>query len=213
MELNGINSMDEQWYIKGKYSANREGKIFSYVSGERKERKQSLIQNGYLGIELRIDGKRCFSVAHKVIWETFNGKIPDGMQINHINEDKRDNRLENLELVTPSENVNFGSRNKRVAAKLKGGHLNAIKAVTKGKYTSAKIILEDALTHERTEYESMKAAAIKLGYKSLNAIKNYIYTAERKGRNFIKVKGKKYIFYRGNKNSIIDIRKKDALIY
>ena len=43
-----------------------------------------------------IGGKR-FQL-HRVIWEAFNGPIPEGAQIDHVNGDKLDNRLENLRL-------------------------------------------------------------------------------------------------------------------
>lgn len=49
-----------------------------------------------------IDGK--LKLAHRLVWEAFNGVIPEGMEIDHINTDRLDNRLENLRLVTPSEN-------------------------------------------------------------------------------------------------------------
>lgn len=42
--------------------------------------------------------------VHRMIWEAANGPIPAGMEINHINGIKSDNRLANLEMVTPSEN-------------------------------------------------------------------------------------------------------------
>ena len=40
------------------------------------------------------------------------------MQVNHINENKTDNRLENLNLLTPKANVNWGTRNKKIKIKL-----------------------------------------------------------------------------------------------
>lgn len=67
---------------------------------------------------------------HRLIYETFIGEIPEGMQINHINEDKKDNAILfndegdivycNLELVTPKENCNHGNRNQKISATLKG---------------------------------------------------------------------------------------------
>lgn len=42
--------------------------------------------------------------VHRLVWITFMGKIPDNLQIDHINRIKNDNRLDNLRLVTPSEN-------------------------------------------------------------------------------------------------------------
>lgn len=48
---------------------------------------------------------KVYVMAHRLIWERVNGPIPEGMQINHINGIKHDNRIANLELVTPSENL------------------------------------------------------------------------------------------------------------
>lgn len=42
--------------------------------------------------------------VHRIIWEMFNGPIPDGMWINHIDTVRGNNKIENLEIVTPYEN-------------------------------------------------------------------------------------------------------------
>lgn len=49
-------------------------------------------------------------LVHRVVWEAFNGDIPKGLQINHIDGDKANNSLSNLELVTPAENMRHAVR-------------------------------------------------------------------------------------------------------
>lgn len=56
--------------------------------------------NGY--VHVHSNGKELY--GHRIVWEAFNGEIPEGMEIDHINTDRSDNRLENLRLVSSSEN-------------------------------------------------------------------------------------------------------------
>lgn len=43
--------------------------------------------------------------THRLVWLAFKGPIPFGLEVNHKNGVKSDNRLSNLELLTPSKNV------------------------------------------------------------------------------------------------------------
>lgn len=51
-----------------------------------------------------------YACVHRLVWEYVHGPIPRDMQINHINGIKHDNRIENLELVTASENTKHAYR-------------------------------------------------------------------------------------------------------
>lgn len=55
---------------------------------------------------IRVYTKAGFKFTHRVVYETFNGEIPDGFEIDHINTIRDDNKLENLICVTPKDNRN-----------------------------------------------------------------------------------------------------------
>ena len=52
------------------------------------------------------DGKYHIVGEHILKWVYYCGEIPEGCEIDHINGDKQDNRLENLRCVTHSQNCN-----------------------------------------------------------------------------------------------------------
>ena len=99
---------------------NRWGQTISRIQKSRLM-KIHINKNGYFRVVLHKNGIEKNYSVHRMVYEAFVGEIPDGMQVNHINEIKTDNRLENLNLMTPKENSNWGTRNERVSEKQTNG--------------------------------------------------------------------------------------------
>jgi len=61
---------------------------------------------GYYQVNLTNANKvRSKHYVHGLVWEAFNGKIPEGLEIDHIDNDKNNNNLSNLRLVTRRDNM------------------------------------------------------------------------------------------------------------
>jgi hypothetical protein len=105
---------------------------------------------------------------HKVLWEHFNGEVPEGYELNHIDENKLNFQLSNLELMTHKENINYGTRNSRASEKNKGRKmspqlLEKIKEITSKKvyqYTKDGMLV--------CEYPSAHEAARKTNFSRGN---------------------------------------------
>lgn len=97
--------------------------------------RDRLNNKGYPIINIYNHGKmRTFSV-HYLVWIAFNGPVPPGMQINHIDENPRNCRLDNLNLMTPKENTNWGTRNERAAKSISKAMKNGPLSKPVGQYS------------------------------------------------------------------------------
>lgn len=83
------------------------------------------ILNGYYVVTIRNGGTTKQCRVHRIVWIAAHGIIPDGFVVDHINNVKTDNRLCNLQLLTPEDNSHkakddglYLSRSESPAAKI-----------------------------------------------------------------------------------------------
>ena len=118
--------MSEVWRdiegYEGLYQVSNQGRVKSLERKDRlgrtvKERilKPGVVGSGYLMISLCTGGKQKMFSVHRLVCQAFHENPDNKPQVNHINEDKTDNRACNLEWSTAKENMNHGTHNERVA--------------------------------------------------------------------------------------------------
>jgi hypothetical protein len=87
------------------YRINKDGVVVNKFGKELKPGK--IPSTGYLHVSLSngdIKGKHYY--IHHLMWITFMGEIPEGMNVCHKDGDAENNKLENLHLLTHKENLN-----------------------------------------------------------------------------------------------------------
>jgi len=79
---------------------SKDGLIY-YVKNDKLVLRKNNMQKGYV----RNQTAKGQCLQHRIVWETFNGEIPDGYEVDHINNVREDNRLCNLQLLTRLDNM------------------------------------------------------------------------------------------------------------
>lgn len=81
------------------YTVNSQGTVFGQDGVALSPRKDN---DGYLRVDLRLDGKRFTRFVHTLVEKAFGGA---GHEVDHKNTDRTDNRAANLETVSHQENM------------------------------------------------------------------------------------------------------------
>jgi hypothetical protein len=96
---------------EGRYQISNLGRVKSLKWNKERILKPSKNKNDYLSVVLCFYGdySRTSMLVHQLVAIAFLNHIPCGhkLVVNHINFDRKDNRLENLEIVTHRENGNM----------------------------------------------------------------------------------------------------------
>ena len=98
---------DDEWKpIPGfeNYRVNKDGIIINKFGKELKPGRNA---NGYLHVSLsneEVKSKHMY--VHHAVWLAFNGEIPEGLLVCHVDTDRSNNAIDNLCLMTHKENLN-----------------------------------------------------------------------------------------------------------
>lgn len=101
-----------------RYEVSDRGNVRSlnyHREGRTKILKPKKNCGGYLVVNLRKDGQLKQPSVHRLVAQAFLPNPLNLPQVNHRDEDKLNNAASNLEWCTASYNINYGSRNRRMA--------------------------------------------------------------------------------------------------
>lgn len=120
------------------YQVSNLGRVKSlgnYKSRREKILKPNPDKDGYLHVILCKNGKGKNKSVQQLVLGAFDSNPNNLTEVNHKDENKANNRLDNLEWCDPKYNRNYGTRNERIAKKLS----KQVMCVETGKiYPSAK---------------------------------------------------------------------------
>lgn len=110
--------MDEIWHdiegYKGLYQVSNKGRVKSLKWGKERILRPGINSSGYLLVKLCKNGVGLYKFIHRLVAQAFIPNPENKPQVNHKDENKLNNCVDNLEWSTAKENSNYGSRNERV---------------------------------------------------------------------------------------------------
>ena len=115
--------MEEIWKdidgYDGYYQISNLGRVKSLRGRNQRILKQNKTKLGYMGISSSFNGSLKYFLVHRLVAIAFIRCKHEDYEVNHIDEDKANNFVENLEWVSHRRNINK-SKNKRSKSKYPG---------------------------------------------------------------------------------------------
>ena len=96
--------------VHGFYASDENGNVIHII--KKVLHKVNKTSGGYLYFHVRKYGERKMCFVNRFVWECFNSAIPKEKLIDHINNNKEDNRLCNLQLMTQQQNCLKAAKNR-----------------------------------------------------------------------------------------------------
>lgn len=132
---------------EGLYYINKWGRVYSKARGINnstisKYLSPVTIDGGYKAVKLRKDGKSTMHRIHRLVAEAFIPNPNNFPEVNHKDEDKTHNFVDNLEWCTGEYNKSYGTRGERIS-------------ITNSK---VRIEITDVITNEVKTFENAKKA-------------------------------------------------------
>ena len=84
-------------------------------TGKTELMEPSANTDGYFKVNLRKNGENKTCYVHRLVAQTFIPNPDNLPEVNHIDEDKTNNRVDNLEWKWHKDNINHGTHNERSA--------------------------------------------------------------------------------------------------
>lgn len=136
----------------------------------KEELKKPRLKNGYQFVCLSKDKKHTEISVHRLVLQTFKPNPNPELytQINHIDENKENNRLDNLEWCTAEENNNYGTRKERATKTRRLHFVPTVQLDLKGNIINVYYQKEDIETQN-------KEMTFKHVARSINKEKNICY--------------------------------------
>lgn len=184
-----FNQPTNEWIdYRGLYEISNLGRIRSvdrYVRGynhgkEHKKKIKGTIlklrpnRNGYILAHLSKEGRHRDYSLHRLVYFSFNPGADTSMQVNHIDENITNCKIDNLNLMTAKDNSNYGTRNERIKQKIDG--------VKKGPMTEEnKKKISEGLKKSEKAKDGRKRTAEKISIPIVQLSLDLEYITEFKG--------------------------------